>query len=90
MVSASPAVSEGLNSPPEKLTASLRSEATSILLDDKNPDAVMVVAPESQLDILINNNNARRADGGKDAWFFLAGCFVFEALVWGVWSNYLK
>ncbi|TVY57326.1 Fujikurins efflux protein [Lachnellula suecica] len=23
------------------------------------------------------------ADGGKDAWLFLAGCFVFEALVWG-------
>jgi hypothetical protein len=25
-----------------------------------------------------------RADGGKEAWFFLAGCFVFEALVWGM------
>lgn len=24
-----------------------------------------------------------RADGGKNAWLFLAGCFVFEALVWG-------
>jgi hypothetical protein len=24
-----------------------------------------------------------RADGGKEAWLFLAGCFVFEALVWG-------
>ncbi|KAH8684455.1 major facilitator superfamily domain-containing protein, partial [Tricladium varicosporioides] len=24
-----------------------------------------------------------RADGGKDAWLFLAGCFIFEALVWG-------
>lgn len=23
------------------------------------------------------------ADGGKDAWFFLAACFVVEALVWG-------
>lgn len=23
------------------------------------------------------------ADGGKGAWMFLAGCFVFEALVWG-------
>ncbi|KUJ12299.1 MFS general substrate transporter [Mollisia scopiformis] len=23
------------------------------------------------------------ADGGKGAWLFLAGCFVFEALVWG-------
>lgn len=24
-----------------------------------------------------------RADGGEDAWLFLAGCFVLEALVWG-------
>lgn len=22
-------------------------------------------------------------DGGKDAWLFLAACFVMEALVWG-------
>lgn len=24
------------------------------------------------------------ADGGKDAWLFLAACFVVEALVWGM------
>lgn len=24
-----------------------------------------------------------RADGGKDAWLFLAGCFTLEALIWG-------
>lgn len=24
-----------------------------------------------------------RADGGKQAWFFLLGCFMMEALVWG-------
>ncbi len=24
-----------------------------------------------------------RADGGKDAWMFLAGCFLIEALTWG-------
>jgi hypothetical protein len=24
-----------------------------------------------------------QADGGKDAWLFLAACFVVEALVWG-------
>jgi hypothetical protein len=22
-------------------------------------------------------------DGGKDAWLFLAACFVIEALIWG-------
>jgi hypothetical protein len=24
------------------------------------------------------------ADGGRHAWLFLVGCFVFEALVWGM------
>lgn len=24
-----------------------------------------------------------RVDGGKDAWLFLAGCFLIEALTWG-------
>ena len=24
-----------------------------------------------------------RADGGKEAWLFLAGCFCIEALTWG-------
>jgi len=24
-----------------------------------------------------------RADGGRDAWLFLAACFMVEALVWG-------
>lgn len=24
-----------------------------------------------------------RADGGKQAWLFLTGCFLLEALVWG-------
>lgn len=23
-------------------------------------------------------------DGGKDAWLFLAACFVIEALIWGM------
>jgi len=27
-----------------------------------------------------------RADGGKDAWMFLAACFTIEALVWGTSS----
>jgi hypothetical protein len=29
-----------------------------------------------------------RPDGGKDAWLFLAACFVVEALVWGKISFY--
>lgn len=27
--------------------------------------------------------NLPKADGGKEAWLFLCGCFVIEALVWG-------
>lgn len=27
--------------------------------------------------------NLPRADGGKEAWLFLCGCFTIEALVWG-------
>lgn len=26
-----------------------------------------------------------RVDGGKDAWLFLAACFMLEALIWGQW-----
>ncbi|KAM3066183.1 hypothetical protein ACMFMG_010476 [Clarireedia jacksonii] len=29
------------------------------------------------------DRGAPRADGRKDAWLFLAGCFLFEALIWG-------
>ncbi|KAF7925009.1 uncharacterized protein EAE98_007097 [Botrytis deweyae] len=29
------------------------------------------------------DGNVPRADGGKDAWLFLAACFLFEALIWG-------
>ncbi|TGO36680.1 hypothetical protein BHYA_0117g00030 [Botrytis hyacinthi] len=29
------------------------------------------------------DENVPRADGGKDAWLFLAACFLFEALIWG-------
>ena len=32
--------------------------------------------------------NVPPADGGKGAWLFLAGCFVFEALVWGELSPF--
>ena len=27
------------------------------------------------------------ADGGKEAWLFLAGCFMVEAMVWGAFLH---
>lgn len=33
--------------------------------------------------------NLPRADGGKEAWLFLCGCFTIEALVWGRFHNLL-
>ena len=32
--------------------------------------------------------NLPRADGGKEAWLFLCGCFTIEALVWGRLNTY--
>lgn len=31
----------------------------------------------------VNESQLPPVDGGKDAWLFLAACFVIEALVWG-------
>lgn len=31
----------------------------------------------------IEQVNLPKADGGKEAWLFLCGCFTIEALVWG-------
>jgi hypothetical protein len=35
--------------------------------------------PASDLDF----NQLPRADGGKDAWMFLAACFALEMMIWG-------
>lgn len=42
-----------------------------------------------QADALAQNQGSRQdfslppVDSGKDAWFFLAACFMLEGLVWG-------
>lgn len=33
--------------------------------------------------------NLPPADTGKHAWLFLAACFVFEALIWGMYADRL-
>lgn len=37
-----------------------------------------------------SSNRLPPADEGKDAWLFLAACFVIEALVWGFPFSYGK
>lgn len=46
--------------------------------------------PAEGTDEPASSNNTRHefpalppVDGGKDAWLFLAACFVIEALIWG-------
>jgi hypothetical protein len=38
-----------------------------------------------EVEVIMDGDGSKlpRVDGGKDAWLFLVGCFVFEALVWG-------
>lgn len=43
-------------------------------------------AGDTQVDGPQREFSLPRADGGKDAWLFLAGCFFVEALVWGVFA----
>lgn len=31
-----------------------------------------------------HNQELPPVDGGKDAWLFLAACFLIEALIWGI------
>jgi len=40
---------------------------------------------DSQMDATVAEDSSKlpRVDRGRDAWLFLVGCFVFEALVWG-------
>ena len=43
-----------------------------------NKEETSTISPDSALPTV---------DGGKDAWLFLAACFVVEALVWGTTST---
>lgn len=36
----------------------------------------------------IEQTNLPKADGGKDAYLFLCGCFMAEAMCWGEWRHY--
>jgi hypothetical protein len=62
--------------------ASLASGFTTPGYEVNNPLAPIVQRMELEEDGL-EGRVLPRADGGKDAWLVLAGCFVLEALVWG-------
>ena len=54
-------------------------EKTTIVHIDVLPDGDVKSASASDDEL----TTLPPADRGKGAWMFLAGCFVFEALVWG-------
>lgn len=45
-------------------------------------DLIRDVEKIGQPDVVIDAN-LPRADGGRQAWLFLGGVFIFEALIWG-------
>lgn len=45
---------------------------------DRSSDASEEICAEST-----EHPREPQADGGKDAWLFLAGCFTIEMLLWG-------
>jgi hypothetical protein len=46
-----------------------------------------IVQPMSLEEDCLEGRVLPRADGGKDAWLVLIGCFTLEALVWGFVSH---
>lgn len=61
-----------MNSSPIEIVLKDLSEGQVELGNNQPPQA-----PYEQTDA------ARKPDGGKDAWLFLAACTIVEALVWG-------
>lgn len=53
-----------------------------LFIDQENPGDNPQIAAEANPSIH-QDCLVPRADGGKEAWLFLAACFVVEALVWG-------
>ena len=51
--------------------------------EERNVLSTAIIQPMHPGDEDSHARTLPRADGGKDAWLVLAGCFVLEALVWG-------
>ncbi|KAE8453211.1 hypothetical protein EG329_011278 [Mollisiaceae sp. DMI_Dod_QoI] len=82
-MSATSAVSiDAISSSPNKSPSSSKSEEKTLEQvhnsQNSSHDVEAAHGPEDNVLTIVPP-----ADGGKGAWMFLAGCFVFEALVWG-------
>ncbi len=68
-------------------TETVTTTAVELQSLDRSPRAA---SPESPVDHDNENEHEMatlpQADGGKDAWLFLAACFLIEGLVWGVYN----
>jgi hypothetical protein len=51
--------------------------------EEVNDPLAPIVQPMSFGEDGLEGRVLPRADGGKDAWLVLVGCFTLEALVWG-------
>lgn len=65
-----------------------RTEATTAIELQSLDDPPRPTTPESRVEdgtagMGHEMPSLPQVDGGKDAWMFLAACFMIEALVWG-------
>jgi hypothetical protein len=79
-----------LSSTSQQSTDSQKSLGTSTEDDIEMVSQLDGSPQDSQDDAVVAEDGTKlpRAGGGRDAWLFLVGCFVFEALVWGIWHLY--
>ncbi|QSZ36322.1 hypothetical protein DSL72_007448 [Monilinia vaccinii-corymbosi] len=64
--------------------AEFKAQSSVLVLDIPLSNGSTLNFEEGTTDpVNMEGDNIPRADGGRDAWFFLAACFVFEALIWG-------
>ncbi len=67
---------------PEQSQSSLSRE--SVHIDARDAEGAWLTEQQLPAEIAEREQvNLPRADGGKEAWLFLCGCFTIEALVWG-------
>lgn len=74
-----------MTEPPIPLRSVEESSSDSERRSNGTPDEGLVETQASRHEFSL-----APADGGKDAWLFLAACFILEALVWGELKEYVS